>query len=100
MFVVVLTYQKPLELVDRCLAAHLVFLDEQYQAGTFLLSGRRVPRTGGVILAQAPDRASLQAVLEKDPFYREGLAHYETIEFQATRMQPALEAVLGGGAAV
>ena len=53
MFVVILTYVKPLAEIDRQMRAHMKFLDEQYAAKVFVASGRQVPRTGGVILARA-----------------------------------------------
>ncbi|WP_374349912.1 YciI family protein [Chitinimonas sp.] len=81
MFVVVLTYVKPLEFVDSLIDAHVRWLQAQYAAGYFLASGRRVPRTGGVILAQGLDRATLDAVLAQDPFQQQGAAQYEVIEF-------------------
>ena len=58
MFVVSLTYKKPIAEVELHLAAHIAYLDEYYAAGTFVASGRKVPRTGGVILAKAESRAA------------------------------------------
>jgi len=51
MFLVHVTYVKPLEVIDELLPAHRKFLEANYQAGLFLLSGPREPRTGGIILA-------------------------------------------------
>ena len=45
------------------------------------MSRRKPARTGGVILALAPSRAALDAILEEDPFHREGIADYEVVEF-------------------
>ena len=81
MFIVLVTYTKPLEAVNAALDAHRAFLKRQYAAGVFLASGPQNPRTGGVILAQAPDRASLDAVLATDPFRTQGVADYAVIEF-------------------
>ena len=77
MYVIVLTYRRPLEEVDRLLDEHVAFLDAQFAAGRFLAAGRRVPRTGGVILAPEGARAELEAALRDDPFHREGIADYE-----------------------
>lgn len=81
MFVVILTYTRPLEEVDAHLEAHSQYLGRQYQQGVFIASGRQVPRTGGVILARAASREALQQVLEQDPFWAHGLAEYQVIEF-------------------
>ena len=83
MFVVLVNYVKPLAVIDALIPGHVEFLDRHYQDGTFLASGRRVPRTGGVILARAASREALSAVLAEDPFAREGAAEYEILEFAA-----------------
>jgi len=81
MFVISITYTKSASEIDALLTAHKQFLDEQYADGVFLMSGRKVPRTGGVIIADATDRTEVEAIVETDPFYIGGVAHYEIIEF-------------------
>jgi len=44
-----------------------------------------VPRTGGIILAQAADKTGLEALLQRDPFQQAGLAQYTITEFIASR---------------
>ena len=90
MFVVLLSYQRPLAEIDRSMRAHVAFLEEGYRAGLFVASGRRVPRTGGVILAVSPSREALAALMEHDPFVREGLATFEIVEFRTSLHHPAL----------
>ncbi|WP_029461169.1 YciI family protein [Solidesulfovibrio alcoholivorans] len=94
MFVVLLTYVKGLDVVDALLAAHVRFLEEHYAAGTFLLSGRREPRTGGVILARAPSREALLDVLAGDPFASCGAARYDVVEFVPSMAAPQLAGLL------
>ena len=53
MFVVLLNYEKPLEEIDDLMSDHMAYLRRCYASGVFLASGRREPRTGGVILATA-----------------------------------------------
>jgi len=93
MFLVLLSYRKPLGEVDRHVAAHMEFLARHYATGEFLLSGRKQPRTGGVILAQVADRSQMEAIVRSDPFVREGVADYEIIEFIASSSAPALHSV-------
>lgn len=81
MFVILLHYIKPLEEVDRHVAAHRAWLERHYASGHFLLSGRKEPRTGGVIVALAEDRAALDAILAQDPFALAGVADYTVTEF-------------------
>lgn len=47
MFIVSLTYKRPLSEVDQHLEAHVAYLKQQYGDGHFIASGRKVPRTGG-----------------------------------------------------
>lgn len=94
MFIVNITYKVPLEDVDQHLEAHIAFLNRQYELGTFLASGRKVPRTGGIILAKAENRNALLEVLEADLFKSEGLADYEVIEFVSSKTAPGLESLL------
>jgi uncharacterized protein YciI len=94
MFVIVLEYQKPLEEVDRWLEEHKLFLKEQYASKLFMVSGRLVPRTGGVILAHGCTRAELDRILDRDPFKREGVARYSVLEFEPAMFDPALAPLL------
>ena len=91
MFIALLTYTRPLEEVDALIAAHVRFLDEHYAEGLFVASGRKVPRTGGVILISGQDRERVHAILERDPFHVAGVATYELIEFVPTKTCPGFE---------
>lgn len=81
MFVILLSYIKPLSEVDRFVGEHKEFLERFYASGHFLLSGRKEPRTGGIILAKAETRAEIESIVLDDPFNREHIAEYEIIEF-------------------
>jgi uncharacterized protein YciI len=94
MFVVVLTYVKPLDVVDGLLEAHIRYLNEQYDRGMFVLSGPQTPRAGGVILARTESREALMAVLDRDPFKIEGAARYDVIEFVANMTAPDCRGLL------
>lgn len=94
MFIVNITYKVPLEEIDRYLEAHISFLNQQYQIGHFLASGRKVPRDGGVILARGENRESLLSILAQDPFRVNDLADYEMIEFVPSKTVPELESLL------
>ena len=64
MFVILVNYIEPLNEIDAHLEAHRRFLDEGYAAGYFLVSGPRVPRTGGVILAKAASADELKTFID------------------------------------
>ncbi len=90
MFLVILTYKQPLSEVDRFVPEHREFLARQYADGVFQLSGRKQPRTGGVILAKAASREQLETILRQDPFHREQIADYEVLEFVPNLSAPEL----------
>ena len=81
MFIINLTYKKPLEKIDQFLNQHVEFLNKQYELGNFLASGRKVPRTGGIIFSKIDDKSELESIIEKDPFKSNDLADYELTEF-------------------
>lgn len=90
MFIVSITYVKPLAEIDSFIPEHIEYLNTQYSLGNFQLSGPKVPRSGGVILATVKSRVELDEILSQDPFYRENLANYEVIAFTPTRSSEAL----------
>jgi uncharacterized protein YciI len=85
MFVIELTYKAALTEIDASMAAHVRFLKKQYAAGTFVVSGRKIPRDGGIILATAGSREAVEAVIREDPFYTRGLADFRIVEFRASQ---------------
>ena len=91
MFVVMLEYIQPLDAVDAVIPAHVDYLKRYYAEGIFLASGRKVPRTGGVILARSESREALMEILHEDPFYQSGVAEYAVTEFTATMAAAELE---------
>lgn len=94
MFIVTLTYTVPLEVIDQHLGAHASWIDTGYSDGVFFASGRRVPRTGGVILAHNLSRLDLEERLSHDPFHVNEFARYEVVEVRPTRVAQGLETVL------
>jgi uncharacterized protein YciI len=94
MFVIELTYKAELSAIDANMRAHMAWLNEHYAAGRFLLSGRQVPRTGGIILALADSREQIEAIVREDPFVSRGLADFRIIEFRASQRAESLDALL------
>ncbi|EAP96455.1 YciI family protein [Vibrio splendidus] len=91
MFIISLTYQVSLEEIDAFIPEHVDYLNEQYAKGYFILSGRKEPRTGGVIISTISDRNELNEILALDPFNREGLANYEVTEIVPTKASNSLK---------
>jgi uncharacterized protein YciI len=85
MFVIELIYKAELADIDAHMAAHVAFLKKYYAAGHFLVSGRKIPRDGGIILAVGESREQIEAIAEENPFYEHGLADFRIIEFRASQ---------------
>ena len=95
MFIVNLTYVKELSQVDSFIGEHNAFLDKFYAENKFICSGRKVPRSGGIILSNAKDRSELDEIIRQDPFFRNGIAKYEITEFSPTKFAPDFGRFLG-----
>jgi uncharacterized protein YciI len=85
MFVIELTYKAALADIDANMTAHVRFLKKYYEAGNFLVSGRKIPRDGGIIIAVGEDREQVEAIAREDPFYTRGLADVRIIQFRASQ---------------
>jgi uncharacterized protein YciI len=85
MFIIELTYTAPLPEIDASMAAHVKFLKKHYAAGTFVASGRQIPRAGGIILAVGDSREQIEAIAREDPFCARGLAEVRVIEFRVSQ---------------
>jgi uncharacterized protein YciI len=81
MFIIELTYIVDLEEVDKILPEHIEYLKKQYEKGNFIASGRKIPRTGGIILSKLDSIEKLNEILAQDPFKINNLATYEIVEF-------------------
>jgi uncharacterized protein YciI len=90
MFILTLTYIAPLEEVDKHAPAHVDWIRAGYASGTFLASGRKLPRTGGFVLAQG-ERAEIEALVATDPFMLAGVTRYDIQEVAVAFTAPGLE---------
>lgn len=85
LFVIELSYTAPLSAIDAEMKAHMRFLKKYYASGHFLVSGRKVPRDGGIILAAGASREEIEAIAREDPFTSHGLATARVIEFRPSQ---------------
>jgi uncharacterized protein YciI len=96
MFVIELSYKVDLAEIDAHMAAHVAFLKKYYAAGNFLVSGRKIPRDGGIILAVGKSREQIQSIIQEDPFYARGLADFRIVEFRASQRANDIQKRLDG----
>ncbi len=85
MFIIELLYKADLADIDAAMRPHMAYLKKHYAAGTFVVSGRKIPREGGIIVAVGKTRAEIEAIAGEDPFYKKGLAEFRIIEFRASQ---------------
>lgn len=88
MFIIELNYKAQLSEIDARMRSHMTFLRKYYASGNFLVSGRKVPRDGGIIVATAASRADIEAIVQEDPFVKHGLADVRIIEFNDSQRAP------------
>ena len=97
MLLILLNYLKPLDEIDRLIPAHRQFLERHYASGHFLLSGRKDPRTGGVILVRGMERSELDAILVQDPFSVDKAADYTIVAVVPTMAAEQLAFLMPAG---
>ncbi|GAA4790450.1 YciI family protein [Olivibacter ginsenosidimutans] len=91
MFIISLTYQAPISTVEQHMEEHLAFLNKYYQKEKFICSGRKNPRTGGVILVYNCTIDEVSELIKEDPFYIHKIALYDIIEFIPTKYNAHFE---------
>jgi uncharacterized protein YciI len=84
-FVIELIYTADIAQIDAQMKPHMAFVNAHYDAGTFVMSGRKVPRDGGIILATGDDRDAIEAIVKQDPFVARGLVEYRIIQFRVSQ---------------
>jgi len=94
MFVIDLNYIAPLEQLDAHMADHVKFLKKYYKKDVFVASGRKVPRTGGIILALAGSKDEIEEIMREDPFSIHQLAEFTVTEFLTSQYHPGLKGLL------
>jgi uncharacterized protein YciI len=91
-YLLLVHYTQPMPAVDALTAAHRSYLDTYLASGHLMMSGRRNPPSGGVILAKFPGRDAVNAFIAADPFVTGSVARYEVIEFNPGKLAPEVKA--------
>jgi uncharacterized protein YciI len=91
-FIVERIYKADLAKIDGAMRTHMAYLKKHYAAGTFVVSGRKIPRDGGIILAVGKSREEIEAIAKEDPFCKLGLAEFRVTEFRVNQRAEDLEA--------
>jgi uncharacterized protein YciI len=99
MFIIELIYKASLAQIDAAMAAHVKYLKKYYAAGNFLVSGRKIPRDGGIIVAVGGSREEIEAIAREDPFCSRGLADFRIVEFRASQRAEDIQQRIAGTSA-
>lgn len=89
-FLIDIEYTADMDAVLAQLDAHVEFVKAGFDSGDFLVAGRKMPRTGGVILARGVSKDVVEALAMTDPFATSGVAQITVTEFWAGTVQPGL----------
>lgn len=81
LFILDLTYTSLIDMLDESMKAHIEFLDRHYNKGHFIISGRKVPREGGIIIAVAESKTAVESWMKDDPFHPLKLSKFTVTEF-------------------
>lgn len=81
MFLVDMIFTDVNRITPELTALHREHLEKEYGSRNLMFGGRKVPRTGGLILSRHVNVEDLTAVLESDPFVKSGAASYTITEF-------------------
>jgi uncharacterized protein YciI len=96
MFIININYTVPLDKLDAYMTEHVKYLSQYYKLNIFVASGRKVPRTGGIILAMAKSKEVVEEIIKLDPFHIHNLAEFTITEFMTSQVHPALKSFLKG----
>ncbi len=94
LYIILLNYVRPAEEVAAHLEEHRAYLRRAYAEGRFIVSGPRIPATGGVILARAASEDDARAMIRDDPFSQLGIAEHQLIAFDALWSAPEFAPLL------
>lgn len=93
MYLILLTYVKPLAEVEAVLEAHRAYLRDAPEASDIVLTGRKHSRDGGLVMLHATDRAAVDRFIAADPYALAGVASFEVLGFDVAQVCAGLESL-------
>ena len=81
MYLVDMTFTDMAKITPELTEKHKQYLEKEYQLDKLMFGGRKVPRTGGILISQHASEHDLEAVLNADPFVKSGAVSYSVTEF-------------------
>jgi uncharacterized protein YciI len=97
LFIISIRYLVSLEKLATAMPQHVAYLNKHLENGDFLVAGRQVPRTGGIIIARGKNLAVIEKMVKTDPFVKKKMADTEIVEFSASMTARSLKRWLTAG---
>jgi len=82
------------KLTDKLTEQHRNYIAKEYLNNNLMFGGRKVPRTGGIILSKHQTKQQLINLLDADPFINTGVASYTITEFVPVMASEEFESIL------
>ncbi len=81
MFLVDMSFTNMEKITPELTGQHKIYLEQEYKTQKLMFGGRKVPRTGGILISMHSSEQELVQVLESDPFIKNGAATYSITQF-------------------
>ena len=94
LFVILVSYTKPLEVIESILQEHRAFLKKGYESGNLLASGPQSPKIGGIVIGKFDSKESAETFFKYDPYAKNNAATYQILEFTPVLHRELLEKFL------
>ena len=94
LFIISLSYKAALADVDQYLTGHNQFLRKYFDSGTFICSGPKIPRVGGIILSKSETIDAVKTIITEDPFNINNVADYDITEFRVADFAKGFDSFL------
>lgn len=78
-------YLAPLDVIEQVRPAHRTWLGTLQESGHLVLAGRRLSKTGSVVIVLAESEGSARMMSAGDPYVLRGVSRYDVIPFEAGR---------------
>lgn len=95
MFLLIVTYTKPIESVTPHVQAHVDWVNKYINEKVFLFAGPKKDKNGGAILTKSMDRALLNKIIAEDSYVKANVCDYQLIDFDCKVVAPGLELLTG-----
>ncbi|TLD88603.1 YciI family protein [Helicobacter sp. MIT 05-5294] len=95
LFVTLITYTQPMNVIEEILPAHRAFLKKGYESGNLLASGPQNPKIGGIVIGTFDSRENAEEFFKNDPYALNSVATHQVLEFTPVLHQEFLKSFLG-----